>query len=349
MDVPLSIIIFLALLLATFISFLSTVLSFLTQDDITRILDLELPNSKKLHKIWLRFDESFNSFIIIEGISYAIATVLFGYELGMLNVGFWYGLGDFAIFSLVLVVLRIASYILGIKLSGKAALKLTPLYDILFTISSPLELIYDKLAEKVSGIKPEDASRDEINALVESARDEGSLDDDEYRILKNIMNFSEVLVADVMTPRTVLFTLHGDQKVGDIYEKEELNQYSRIPIWKGENMDEGIMGYALTKDILYAAIRSEKDKKISELTREINFISEETRLDKALEEFLRRRKHMFMVVDEYGGIEGLLTMEDVLETILGVEIIDEGDRVADLRVLAKQRRDKRIERKFGDS
>ena len=349
MDVPLSIIIFLSLLLATFISFLSTVLSFLNQDDIAQILDLELPNSKKLHKIWLRYDESFNSFIIIEGISYAVATVLFGYELGLLDIGFWYGLGDFAIFAILLVGLRVVAYILGIKMSGKTALKLTPIFEVMFTISSPLEVIYDKIAEKVSGIKPEDASRDEINALVESARDEGSLDDDEYRILKNIMNFSEVLVADVMTPRTVLFALHGDQKVEEVFEKEELNQYSRIPIWKGENMDEGIMGYALTKDILYAAIRSEKDKTISELTREINFINEETRLDKALEEFLRRRKHMFMVVDEYGGIEGLLTMEDVLETILGVEIIDEGDRVADLRVLAKQRRDKRIERKFGDN
>jgi CBS domain containing-hemolysin-like protein len=122
--------------------------------------------------------------------------------------------------------------------------------------------------------------------------------------------------------------------------------YSRFPIWEGESLDDGIIGYVMSKDILLAALKGKGATKLRDFCREVYFIPENAELDTTLERFLNRRQHLFVVVDEYGGIEGLITMEDVLETMLGAEIVDEVDKVVDLRLLAKQRRDNRIASKF---
>lgn len=156
------------------------------------------------------------------------------------------------------------------------------------------------------------------------------------------MNFSEVLVSDVMTPRTVIFSCEADKIIDDVIKMPELQMYSRFPIWEGESVDDGVIGYVMSKDILLAALNGKNNLSLRDFCREVYFIPENARLDIALERFLNRRQHLFIVVDEYGGVEGLITMEDVLETILGTEILDEVDKVADLRQLAKQRRDSRI-------
>lgn len=344
MDVPL-IITAVSILIATSISFLSNMISALSQDDIDGFIENETPNARKLQKVWLKFDETFNPFMMIETALYAIAIFSFGLIFDFDSSFIITIISSFLLLIVITLALKFIAYFTGIKLSKTVAPKFVPFYEMFYTVLSPLELLNEKMSQKISGKNAEEFSREEITALFESAKDEGSLDDDEYRILKNIMNFSEVLVTDVMTPRTVMITLRASQTIGEVQDKAELSQYSRIPVWSDDHQEEEIIGYVLSKDVFLTALKGEQEKSISSITRELNLINENTRLDKALEEFLRRKKHMFVVVDEYGGVEGLITMEDVLETILGVEIVDEGDKVADLRVLAKQQRDKRIERK----
>jgi CBS domain containing-hemolysin-like protein len=183
--------------------------------------------------------------------------------------------------------------------------------------------------------------RDELDEILETARDDGSLDAGEYTRLKNIVRFSDVRVSDVMTPRTVVFSSPCKLTVEEAAKIPELLQYSRFPVYEEDSLD-SIVGYVLTKDILWAIVNKQETIKLRELSREVYFIPENIDLDRALENFLERREHLFVVVDEYGGVEGLITMEDVMETLLGVEILDEADKVDDLRELAKQRRDQRI-------
>jgi CBS domain containing-hemolysin-like protein len=183
--------------------------------------------------------------------------------------------------------------------------------------------------------------RDELDEILETARDDGSLDASEYNRLKNIVRFSDVRVSDVMTPRTVVFSSPCKLTVEEAAKIPELLQYSRFPVYEEDSLD-SIVGYVLTKDILWAIVNKQETIKLRELSREVYFIPENIDLDRALENFLERREHLFVVVDEYGGVEGLITMEDVMETLLGVEILDEADKVDDLRELAKQRRDQRI-------
>lgn len=344
MDVP-SIISAICIAIATFISFAANLISALSQDDIDEIIEKEIPNARKLQKQWIRFDEAFNPFMVVETIVYSIAFFSFGISYTSQSDGIFTIISGLLILTLIILVLRFLALLLGIKMSKNSAIKFVPFYELLYTLLAPFEILNDKLSQTISGKNAEEYSREEITALFESAKDEGSLDDDEYRILKNIMNFSEVLVTDVMTPRTVMITLRANQTIEEVQDIIELSQYSRIPVWSQDREQEEIIGYVLSKDIFLTALKGDKDREISSIVRELNLINENTRLDKALEEFLRRKKHMFVVVDEYGGVEGLITMEDVLETILGVEIVDEGDKIADLRVLAKQQRDKRIERK----
>lgn len=187
----------------------------------------------------------------------------------------------------------------------------------------------------------EETTREELDEILETAHEEGSLDSGEYRILKNIMRFTDVRVSDVMTPRTVVFACQADLPITNVVVMPEFRQYSRFPIYHSDSLD-SVVGYVLTKDLLWAMVNAREQTTLRSMMREVYFIPENIQLDQALENFLERKEHLFVVVDEYGGVEGLLTMEDVMETLLGVEILDEADKVTNLRQLAKQRRDHRI-------
>lgn len=187
----------------------------------------------------------------------------------------------------------------------------------------------------------EEIVREELDEILETAHDEGSLDVGEYQRLKNFVRFNEVFIADVMTPRTVIFSCPCHLTVEEAIQLPEMRQYSRFPVYEEDSID-SVVGYVLTKDIFWALISGQKNVRLRDLSREVYFIPENIDLDRALQNFLERREHLFVVVDEYGGVEGLLTMEDVMETLLGAEILDEVDKISNLREFAAKHRDERI-------
>lgn len=335
------ILIFIAL--GIYIAFLTGILNSLTQDFITSNLALRPEAASKIDFVWDYYDRLNESFHLSEHISYLISSALLGAFLlaGKSNITEF--IAYFVIYIIALIVFRTAFHSIGRKSGEKLFLKQLSMLTFFGYISAPIFYLTNSIFKAIQGKKAlEDDSREEISAAVESAREEGSLDDDEYRILKNIMRFSDVLVSDVMTPRTVIFSWNADNSVNQTVHLPEIRMYSRFPIWEGESLDDGIMGYIMSKDILHAALQGKGDMTLRQFRRDVYYIPENARLDTALDMFLNRRQHLFVVVDEYGGVEGLLTMEDVLETMLGVEIVDEADRFVDMRLLAKQRRDRRI-------
>jgi CBS domain containing-hemolysin-like protein len=337
--------IFLSVLLVmagNYTAFLSSILFSLSQDGLKEIIKKDNSASRSLQSLKLSFEEVNHGFLALEIISYMAAAAILGIYIYNIFHIISYTIYFLAGMMVVQFLFRGLFYALGIRMADKIAYKQAAILNFLRTISSPFIYFSEFLNRKIGGNSYEDQSRQEISALFESARNEGSLDPGEYRILKNMMQFSNVLVSDVMTPRTVVFSCEADSKVENIYKKQELMMYSRFPIWEGESMDEGIIGYVLSKDVLAEAVRGNNSLPVRRLAREVYFIPENAELDIALNKFLERREHLFVVVDEYGGVEGLLTMEDVLETMLGVEIVDEKDKVVDLRELAKHRRDRRI-------
>lgn len=328
--------------------FLTSIFLNLSPEKISAFLDLKLKYSNDLYKIKLNFQSYSNAYLIIEILFYTIgSSILIDYcisssKSALVINNYTIYLWEFLAFFCIITLCRTAFFYIGSKFSTELAKPALFYFYLLTLFSKPIVVITNSIIKLFGSFEKEDFSRDELNALVETAREDGSLDDGEYRILKNIMHFSEVYASDVMTPRTVIFSLNADKTVADVVELNEIQMYSRIPIWEGSSIDDGVVGYVMSKDIIREALHNNNQTKLRKLAHEVYFIPENAELDKALDKFLQRRQHLFLVVDEYGGIEGLLSMEDVIETILGAEIVDEADKVVDLRELAKQRRDKRI-------
>ncbi len=289
-----------------------------------------------------RFDELPGAFFALEMLFYTFAAIWLGLSLNKDSDIISIAIAGI-ILILIALVLRTVFFSIAKKFSTVIAPSLSAILIAFYYIVNPLSSLLQFIARKITGKEAAEISREEINAMIDNSREDGALDAGEYRILKNMMLFSSILVSDVMTPRTVIFSCKADNTVDDIINLPELRMYSRFPIWEGDSLDNGVIGYVMTKDVMNAALEGNGNKKLRDFLREAYYIPENAELDNALDRFLQRRQHLFVVVDEYGGVEGLLTMEDVLETILGVEIVDEADRVVDLRAFAKQARDKRIE------
>ena len=182
-------------------------------------------------------------------------------------------------------------------------------------------------------------TREEIGSMTELARKKGVFSDQESRILKNLMRVGELKIRDIMTPRTVMFTLPADMAVGAVVEQYPQLRFSRIPIY-GTN-PEDIHSFVLKNDIVLEASRGHSDMVLSSLGRDVFMVPEIITLNSIFEQLLNRREHIAIAVDEYGGIEGLVTMEDIVETLLGIEIVDETDVTIDMQALARQQWNKR--------
>jgi CBS domain containing-hemolysin-like protein len=244
--------------------------------------------------------------------------------------------------ALVYFILRGIIYAFGETKSNNYSFKYLFWLNLTHNIALPIVKFKNTLILLIKGKNRGEESRQEIHELFESALEEGSLNDKEYAILTNIMNFSEILVSDVMTPHTVIFSCNANSKVKDIIDLPPLQVFSRFPIWEGESIDDRVVGYVLTKDVFKAALNHQENKTLKEFAQDVYFIPETASVSTALEKFLQRRQHLFVVVDEYGAVSGLITMEDVLETILGEEIMDEADRISDLRKYAAEKRNERV-------
>ncbi len=182
----------------------------------------------------------------------------------------------------------------------------------------------------------------ELLAMVRMSERSGALDPDAAQTIRNILSLQTKRVADIMTPRTVCFTAPARLTMREIREHAGTWQHSRVPVY--DKSPEDIVGLANRRDVLLAIGEDRWTTTLGDIMRPVHFILEIHRLDRLLERFLETRQHLLVVLDEHGELAGVVTLEDLIEEILGEEIVDEFDRVTDLRQLAHARRDKTLER-----
>ena len=207
---------------------------------------------------------------------------------------------------------------------------LRPLIWVLY----PLVVLSQWITKLMSrGEKENQVSRAEFAALATLGAEEGVFDPQESRILQSLLRFNELAARDVMTPRTVMVAFPATKPVREITNAQL--RFSRFPIFE-ENRDH-VTGYALRSDILRTVAEDEGDRPVSEIQRDLLTVPETLPLPRLFERFLERKEHLALVIDEYGGTQGIATMEDVVETLLGLEIVDEADTVHDMQVLARER------------
>ncbi len=208
----------------------------------------------------------------------------------------------------------------------------------------PVLVVTGALTSLISRGEPEGISRGELQAIVNMAQQDGVIAGDESRVLSNLLDFDALSVEDVMTPRTVIAMLPSTTTVADFLADSSLHRFSRLPVYEGTR--DHVIGYVFQRQILLAAVKSDDHSRgVTEFLRPIEQMLQETTLGVALKRLLDSGEHIAVAQDGFGGTTGLVTLEDVVETLLGVEIVDEADEVADLRVLAEKIRDARIARR----
>lgn len=180
-----------------------------------------------------------------------------------------------------------------------------------------------------------EVSREELGALAELGHREGVIEEKENRMVQNLLRLKLLSARDVMTPRTVAVMLHDRTTVREVMSRDLEANFSRIPVY-GENRDD-VSGYVLRSELLLAAAHDRFSDPVSEFVRPLARVQTRLPLPAVLEVLLQHREHMALVVDEFGGTAGIVTMEDVVETMLGTEILDETDDAQDLRMVAREK------------
>jgi CBS domain containing-hemolysin-like protein len=177
-----------------------------------------------------------------------------------------------------------------------------------------------------------EVTREEILMTAEIGAEEGTLKGKESNIIKNLLMLDKIYVSDIMTPRSVFFALDQDLSVEEVFAKYKPIRFSRIPVYAG-NLDH-IVGMTYRFKIHEALSNDLHDKKISEIISPISSIPERMTVSQVLDFFIKEKEHLALAVDEYGIVAGLVSLEDAVETLLGVEIVDELDSVEDMRKFA---------------
>lgn len=185
-------------------------------------------------------------------------------------------------------------------------------------------------------------SREDFTAMTDIAQQEGVFQESESKVIKNLLNFKEVQVKDIMTPRIVLKTADETMTIQEFFNENPNLRFSRIPVYL-ENTD-NITGYFLKDQLLEAIINGDGTKPISEIKRNILVTRRNLPIPSLFEQLIDQREHIALVVDEYGSVSGLVTQEDMIETLLGLEIMDESDNIEDLQLLARKSWERRAKR-----
>ena len=251
-----------------------------------------------------------------------------------------FGSAYFGIISAVLTLLiLIFSEIIPKTLGAHYWQKLAPITA--YTVSGLVWLLYPfvKMSEYLTGSLTEGPglkgfNRDEFSAMAKISWEDGLLDKQELKILMNLLSMKDVKVGEAMTPRSVVFAAQETMRVDEYCEQHQSERFSRIPVYRDDaNV---ITGFVLLNDILLAHTRGENDKNLADYKRELDAVLDTFPLSKAFNQLLQQRANILLVVDEYGHVKGILTLEDTLETILGLELVDEGDKSRDMQELARR-------------
>ena len=177
-------------------------------------------------------------------------------------------------------------------------------------------------------------SREGFIAMTDIAEEEGVFQESESKVIKNLLNFKQVMAKSIMTPRTVMKAEDENTTVEDFFNKNMNLRFSRIPVFSDDQ--DNIKGLVLKDEVFKEMALDNGHKKLSEIKRNIIIIDRDMPIPEVFEKLVESRNHMALVVDEYGSISGLVTMEDVIETLLGLEIMDESDNVSDLQHMARK-------------
>ena len=243
------------------------------------------------------------------------------------------------IFTLaILIFSEIIPKTIGTSYWRRLAIPASAIISGMIFIAFPLVWILEHLTKLISsGSTQVSVSREDISAMVSVATEEEVIETEEKKIIQNLLKLDEVTAHEIMTPSTVVEMADSSMTVREFYDSDLT--HSRILIYDDDNSDY-VVGYVLRQTVLEKMAEDKFQTSIRDIARPILTFSEEESVGNIWEKFLEKKEHISVIIDEYGTFRGLVTMEDVIETMLGQEIVDETDEVVDMQEYAKEQWEK---------
>lgn len=334
---------FLYLFLAVFVSFTCSLLEAVILSVTPSYLGKEVKDGKKyaviLSGLKQNIDRPLAAILTLNTIAHTVGAAGVGSEVNKIYGDSYVAMASGVLTFIVLVFSEIIPKTLGASNWKRFAPLTAYTIRLMIWILFPLVFLMEKISELVGGEDGNTFTREEMIATAEIGVGHGTLKKKESNIIKNLLMLENIYVSDIMTPRSVLMALPTSMTIEEVIELHKPIRYSRIPVFD-DNMDD-IKGMVHRYQILEASSDDDDKVKLSEIMTNLHSIPEDITVSACLDQLIHRNDHIFLVVDEYGSTMGIVTLEDAIETLLGVEIIDEFDSVADLRAYALEQWKKR--------
>ena len=239
---------------------------------------------------------------------------------------------------MILIFSEIIPKTIGTSYWRSLALPASVIIDAMIFITFPLVWVLEKMQRLISSRSTQvSVSREDISAMVSVATEEDVIEKEEKKMIQNLLKLDEITAHEIMTPSAVVEMAEADMTIREFYESD--NTHSRILVYDPEN-DEYVMGYVLRQTVLEKMAEDNFDLTLKDILRPILSFSEEDSVSDIWEKLLEKKEHISVIIDEYGSMRGIVTMEDVIETMLGQEIVDETDEVVDMQEYAKEQWEK---------
>ncbi len=247
-----------------------------------------------------------------------------------------FGIVSAVLTILILVLTEIIPKTIGARYWRGLARITSHIIKGMIVITYPLVVISVLITKMISRNHQEQTtSREEIAALANIGTDEGVFTEKEHKIIQNLLRLKNVKVTEIMTPRVVVAVADENLSLEEFLKNKDYLKFSRIPIYSED--DENITGYVFRQTVFEKLAEDQHQLKLKDIKRDIVIVPNSIVLYTLWEKLLEEKEHIALIVDEYGGLDGIATMEDIIETLLGLEIVDEKDTTTDMQKLARDR------------
>ncbi|KIM09396.1 MAG: transporter [Sulfurovum sp. PC08-66] len=292
---------------------------------------------ERLKRLKANIDQPIASILILNTFAHTMGAAGVGAQAQILWGEEWQTLIAFILTLIILYVSEIIPKTIGALYWKQLLLPASTLIHFMILLTYPLVWVSTRITSFLSSDQSpqNDVTRDEIMAVLALGQKGGHIESKESALIVNLFKLKQIRTRDIMTPRSVIFALPRTMTIDEALKESQMYTYSRIPLYS-ENLDD-ITGMVFNQKILEASVEEHDAKALSTIELEVHRVSENLPVWALFDLFVKRKSHLFVVFDQYGQTSGVVTLEDAIETLLGVEIVDEMDTVEDMQQLARQK------------
>ncbi|CAM4167106.1 CNNM domain-containing protein [Vreelandella rituensis] len=311
-------------------SLLEAALLSLTPSYVAQLKESRPKLYERLNRLKRNIDQPLAAILTLNTVAHTVGATGVGAQVTVVFGEAWLGLASAVMTLLILFLSEIIPKTIGATYWRQLSTVLAPMLEGMIWILKPLIWLSEKITKRIGKDVHETDMRGEIKALAQIGQEEKALDPDETRVIINILNLHDILVKNVMTPRTVSVTVHPSMLVDEFDQELGRSPFTRFPVMDG---GEQALGYVHKADTYHA----EGDINLKSLMHPVKSVVAEDNVEQVFTMMVLDRQHICVVYDDLGTWVGIITLEDIIETILGQDIVDETDNVANLRKYARQR------------